>query len=625
MSSATFPPVSSRPDAAVWLWFGLLFAVMAVAALLTPLLADDYFFRSAPAQPFSEVMSGESVRPLEPARFGDMFRRAMQMYATWDGRFLSYLVIGLALWLPPAATAAGVALTVCLTVFLALLHVLGPDWRRCLRWWHVPLMASLLCWGMPTCGSVWFWHTGLGYAADLCGALLFLLPFRFLLERSDLCVRPVLSPVAAAVWPVLGFCLGLLQYNTPLICLVGGTAALCVLWFRHAALPPGERLRRLLPLIAALVALALALAVLFASPGNAARLRLQEGWFLTLTLPEKAALFLRRQPQAQALFWLPWLLAIWAAVLLALRHGRAFWKHVPLAGAAFLLLGQMGQGAFLFSPAPAPRAFTSAVVFMLLGACIVLRAALATAGTRAVRAQRVCGLIFCLLFWALLPYELWHVARGRAELDARDRMLEEARGTDARVPPLVMRGRLFFPLGAYVQDMAHDPAFWINRVVAAYWGLPSVALRLPPDRYFLYEEKESRVLLRLRGENLSVVAWPEGVARALYVYYAAHSSFLARLPQPLGDALTGWIARAGSGDCRLLASPLLFSITHLPPDSPRQRLWGLFNGGRFPLWLVRPGDGPASFRILPLRELDRNEASRRFPDLVPSVSPEEAS
>ena len=300
MSSATFPPVSSRPDAAVWLWFGLLFAVMAVAALLTPLLADDYFFRSAPAQPFSEVMAGESVRPLEPARFGDMFRRAMQMYATWDGRFLSYLVIGLALWLPPAATAAGVALTVCLTVFLALLHVLGPDWRRCLRWWHVPLMASLLCWGMPTCGSVWFWHTGLGYAADLCGALLFLLPFRFLLERPDLCVRPVLSPVAAAVWPVLGFCLGLLQYNTPLICLVGGTAALCVLWFRHAALPPGERLRRLLPLIAALVALALALAVLFASPGNAARLRLQEGWFLTLTLPEKAALFLRRQPQAQA-------------------------------------------------------------------------------------------------------------------------------------------------------------------------------------------------------------------------------------------------------------------------------------------------------------------------------------
>ena len=616
------PTMPSRTDPAVWLWFGLLFAVMAAAALLTPLLADDYFFGSAPAQPFAAVMAGESVRPLEPALFGDIGRRAIQMYATWDGRFLSYLVIGLALWLPPAVTAAGVAMTVCLTVFLALLHVLGPDWRRLLRWWHVPLMASLLCWGMPACGSVWFWHTGLGYAADLCGALLFLLPFRFLLDRPD--PRAFRPRFLMAFWPLLGFCLGLLQYNTPLVCLLGGMAALCVLWFRAAALPPGERLRRLLPLMGGLAALALALALLFAAPGNAARLRIQEGWFAALTLTEKAALFLLRQPQAQALFWLPWLLALWGAALLALRHGRAFWRHVPPAGAAFLVLGQLGQGAFLFSPAPAPRAYTSAVVFMLLGACIVLRAARATAGGRAVRALRVCGLMFCLLFWALLPYELWHTARGRAELEARDRLLAEARGTDARVPPLVTRGRLFFPLGASVQDMAHDTAFWINRVVAAYWGLPSVALRLPPDRYFLYEGKEGRVLLCLRGEMLSVLAWPEGVGRPLYVYYFAHSSLLARLPQPLGDVLTGWVDRAGAGDLRLLAPPLLFSITHLPPESRRQRLWGLFNGERFPLWLVRPGDGPASFRILPLRELDGADALRRFPDLVAAVPPAEA-
>lgn len=598
----------------VWLCFLLLAGCLFVFGILTPPMADDYYFGSASLQPFADIMAGASVEPLEPAHFSDIFRRAAQMYTTWDGRFLAYIVIGSALWFPQTIVALVVALVCCLTVFLTLLHVLGSDWRSLLRWWHVPLAASLLLWGMPTSGSVYFWHTGLAYAMDLCGALLFLLPFRFLLERPDLSrFRP--GVLLSAAYAALGFCQGLLQYNTPIICLIAGAAATCRLWFLNGSLSQGERLRRLLPLLLGLLSLAVALTLLFSSPGNIERLRISEGGFIGLSLLDKIALFLGQQPRAQRFFWLPWLLTFWGVYVLARRHGRAFWRHIPLAGAAFLLLGQMGQGAFLFSPAPAPRAYTSAVVFMLLGACILARAALPYAGVRAVSLLRVCGILFCLLFWGLLPYEISHMMQGRAELAERALVLAEAKGKDVSVPPMKTRGRPFFPLGSFVQDIAYDQNFWINRIVAAHWGASSVVLQMPPERYFLYEEKGMRVLLRLRGEMLSVVEWPKDVSTNIYVYYLAKSSFLAHFPAPLADSLTGWIAEGKAGDARLMALPLLLSITHLPPDSRQQRLWGIFNGERLPLWLVQPGDGPASFDILPLRELDAAEVSQRFPSV----------
>ena len=232
----------SRIPLWVWLWLLFLCGCLFVFGLLTPPMADDYYFGSASRQPFADIMAGASVAPLEPANFSDIFRRAVQMYTTWDGRFLSYIVIGSALWFPQAIVSLGVALVCCLTVFLMILHVLGPGWRSLLRWWHVPLAASLLLWGMPTCGSVYFWHTGLAYAMDLCGALLFLLPFRFLTERPDISrYRPGL--LLSAAYASLGFCLGLLQYNTPIICFLAGTVAIGRLWVLNTAMTSGERLR----------------------------------------------------------------------------------------------------------------------------------------------------------------------------------------------------------------------------------------------------------------------------------------------------------------------------------------------------------------------------------------------
>ena len=589
------------------LTFLCLFGCVAIFCLLTPLISDDYYFGGSAAQPFAAIMAGESVLPFGSATFAGIFRRAAQMYATWDGRFMAYVTFGFFLWLPGVLNALLAAAMFCAAVWLALLHVAGPERGRTLTPISVALMAAALWWGMPTFGSIWFWRTGLAYAADIGCALFFLLPFRRLLDQPDVRVRPVLSPVEAAVWLPLSLFFGLLQYNTPLLCFMAGTAALCLLWFRNAALPSGERLRRLLPLIAGLALLLAGIALVFSAPGNAQRLLVRESWFLSLSLWDKIHLWLLDQPSVQALFWLPWALVLWSIRMFVRRYGRAFWRHSPPLGVAFLLLGQMGQGAYLFAPSPDSRAYTSAFLFMLLGGVVFARAALDLAGSASARRARCLALGFLGMVLLTLPHELTLFLSGKTELDARDRVYAASAGRDVRVEPLKTRGDRFFVLGAYQQDITQDPGFWINQAVARHWNLASVALRLPPDRRFRHTDGEGRRTLFLQhGATLRLLPSVEAVAgRSYYVYYYGKAGLVRYLPAVLADALTRWLQRARPGDARLWLVPLFYAQARFREgDAAPVPLWGYYDAfPDAPLWIVRPGDGPASFRLEPLTPL----------------------
>lgn len=582
--------------------FGGVYLCVALFCLLTPLISDDYYFGSSAAQPFAAIMAGEPVLPFGPEAFSDIFRRAAQMYATWDGRFAAYVTFGFYLWVPQVLYALLVAGVFCGTVFLALLHVLGPERRHSLTPLAVGLMAAALWWGMPTCGSVYFWRTGLAYAMDIFCALLFLLPFRQLLAQPDLRASRIFSPAATAGYLFLALYFGLLQYNTPILCFLAGTAATCRLWFLNAAMPAGERLRRLLPLICGLAVLLTGLIIIFSAPGNAQRVLIRVEWFLTLSLLEKIRLWLQGQLDVQSLLWLPWLLTAWALWLLIRRYGRTFWKQLPLTGIAFLLLGQMGQGAYLFAPRPDSRAYTSVFLFMLLGSCLLARAALEQASPASVsRARRISFCFLCLVLLTL-PHELMLFLSGKAELEARDRIYAESAGKDVRVKPLQTRGDRFFVLGAYQQDITHDPDFWINQVVARHWGLASVALEMPPDRLLSHTmEDGQRLVFCQQGATLRLVSAPESAANRYFVYYYGKPGLVRYLPASLADGLTRWLRQARPGDMRLWLVPLFYAQARLGnKDAAPATLWGIYPVEDSPFWLVRPGDGPASFRLLPL-------------------------
>lgn len=585
-----------------FLAFGCVYLCVGLFCLLTPLISDDYYFGGSAEQPFAAIMAGEPVLPFGPGAFSDIFRLAAQMYATWDGRFASYITLGFFLRVPQVLYALLVAGVFCGTVFLALLHVLGPEQRKRLTPLAVGLMAAALWWGMPTCGSVYFWRTGLAYALDLFCALLFLLPFRQLLAQPDLRSSRILSPAATAGYLFLSLYFGLLQYNTPILCFLAGTAATCRLWYLNAAMPAGERLRRLLPLICGLGALLAGLALLFNSPGNAQRLLIRSGWFLSLSLPEKILSWLQDQFYVQSLFWLPWLLTVWSLWTLIRRHGRKFWRQLPPVGIAFLLLGQMGQGAYLFAPNPDSRAYTSVFLFMLLGGCLLVRAALAGALPASVCRARHISLCFLCVVLLTLPHELMLFISGKAELEARERIYAASAGKDVRVEPLQTRGDRFFVLGAYQQDITYDPDFWINQVVARHWQLASVALKMPPDRLFSHTMEDGRRLVFCRqGTTLRLVSAPQSAANRYYVYYYGKPGLVRYLPASLADGLTRWLRQARPGDMRLWLVPLLYAQARLgDKDAAPATLWGVYPVADSPLWLVRPGDGPMSFRLLPL-------------------------
>ena len=582
--------------------FGGVYLCVALFCLLTPLISDDYYFGSSAAQPFAAIMAGEPVLPFGPEAFSDIFRRAAQMYATWDGRFAAYVTFGFYLWVPQVLYALLVAGVFCGTVFLALLHVLGPERRHRLTPLAVGLMAAALWWGMPTYGSVYFWRTGLAYAMDIFCALLFLLPFRQLLAQPDLRSSRIFSPAATAGYLFLALYFGLLQYNTPILCFLAGTAATCRLWFLNAAMPAGERLRRLLPLICGLAVLLTGLIIIFSAPGNAQRVLIRAEWFLTLSLLEKICLWLQGQLDVQSLLWLPWLLTAWSLWALIRRHGRKFWRQLPPVGIAFLLLGQMGQGAYLFAPSPDSRAYTSVFLFMLLGGCLLVRAALAGALPASVCRARHISLCFLCVVLLTLPHELMLFISGKAELEARERIYAASAGKDVRVEPLQTRGDRFFVLGAYQQDITHDPDFWINQVVARHWGLASVALEMPPDRLLSHTmEDGQRLVFCQQGATLRLVSAPESAANRYFVYYYGKPGLVRYLPASLADGLTRWLRQARPGDMRLWLVPLFYAQARLGnKDAAPATLWGIYPVEDSPFWLVRPGDGPASFRLLPL-------------------------
>lgn len=580
--------------------FIALYCCVALFCLLTPLISDDYYFGSSATQPFAAIMAGEPVQSFGSESLADVVRRAVQIYTSWDGRIAAYATFGFYLWLPQSLYALLIAGVFCGTVFLALLHVVGPEQRARLTPFSIGLMAAALWWGLPTCGSIYFWRTGLAYAMDLLCALLFLLPFRQLLEQPDLRRCKAFSPAATAGYLLLSLYFGLLQFNTPILCLLAGVAATCRLWFLNAALPAGERLRRLLPLICGLCVLLAGICIIFSSPGNAQRVQLRAEWFLSLTLWDKALLWLLEQPRVQMLFWLPWLLTGWALTKLICRYGRAFWRYLPPLGVAFLLLGQMGQGAYLFAPHPDSRAYSSVFLFMLLGGCLLARAALAQVPPADfVRARR---LSFCFFFLVLLtlPHELSLFISGGAELEARDGIYAASAGKHVRVAPLKTRGDRFFVLGAYQQDIAYDPDFWINQVVARRWELASVALEMPPDRVFSLTTDQGQIAFCLRGETLRLLSSPSAAGN-YYVYYYGKPGLVRYLPASLADRLTRWLQQARPGDMRLCLVPLFYARARLKSgDTAPVPLWGPYAVEDPPLWLVRPGDGPTSLRLLPL-------------------------
>lgn len=624
---------------AIWQRPGSRLYALSAAALLaygllawfcahTPYISDDYVFSRGTGQPFAEIMAGAPVRPQGPASAADVFRRPLQMYGTWDGRIGIYLVFGGVLALPGWVYIAVTPLLILGAAFFLLLHAHGTSWRQDLTASGLLLALGLLAVGLPSFGDIYFWRTGLGYAVSLLGALAFLLPYRFRLEAPTQ-DRPH-HPAVVAAFALLGLFVGCIEFLTPILCALLSVAA-CAYFYQCGRKQGGGGARggRLPALYwAGAAGVCLGCLIVFLAPGNAQRVLLRTPEFLQLGLADKITAFLLRLPEVQMLFWLPYLILGWSLYVLSRRGKGGLWRQTPALTWICLAAAALGQGAYLFAPAPPQRAYTVIAVFLLIGALAAARRAMrlcppqqagACFSFRLARAARLFFVIWCL---ALIPREMLLFRSVDAACRERETLYAQSPGKAVCVPPLPMRGDRYMVLGSYQQDIEYDANFWINQAVAASRRLKSVALCPRPERCLgvpdARREGGSQPALAARQywDRLDLrLRLPEGRARPdqAYVYYFGNPGLARRLPQSWADGLARWLGRGETASLRQWLVPVFFARADAPLAWAKSadgrdvgrgsaKLWGLYPQDA-PLYLVRPGAPATSFDLLPLRDM----------------------
>lgn len=171
-----------RP-AALILAYAAIFAVMAAAQWLTPWSSDDFCYSPKPGSSLLDLLAAEKTQ-----------------YFTWNGRSVAHFL------LRALIVGAGGLGTILLplvfvgSIFCSQILLWGRAWRERTRWWH-PLLFFALLWSFtPDFGEAFFWRTGAAnYSLTLFFGLLFLVPYRFLLDNPAPQWRPLFGAGLAAV------------------------------------------------------------------------------------------------------------------------------------------------------------------------------------------------------------------------------------------------------------------------------------------------------------------------------------------------------------------------------------------------------------------------------------------
>lgn len=592
--------------ACIFVWGLMLYFL-----LMTPYMADNFLFSRYMFPGYAAFMSGAPIERLEPMTLWTAVHQAIHMYSSWCGRFTGNLAVYLIFLLPYTAYAFLAA--TAFVVYVLLLHacIWGHRWRDTLNAGWVLGLSALLWAGLPSFGSAFFWIS-VGGSIALLGQALFLLPYRLALDPNASTSAD--SYPRCALFFLAGMAVASLDFPTSAAMPVASLA--CVAWLYFQQKAGTRRLPRML--LAGALGVCLGAAFTLLAPGNAERMRLSSDQglqaYLASSWGERIASYFLNLPQAALMQGVPLVLLLWGCWSLYQYHGKNWWRHLPPAAFLFLLPAAATHGAYLFTFWPPARAFATTAVQLIVAAGIVAWTALPTANPGALRVFRKLRAVLCIFCIISLAQEVWAFYQVDQDIAAREVVFHAHKGGDARVPALTVRGNRYMVLGSDLQDIDTDPQHWVNRAVAAWYGLKSVAITMSPPR-LLHPSSGSDfstqvgltqdgTILHARYQGSAEGLHPE----SLYVYYYGAPGLLSKLPQYAADPIFRWLEKGKDGDLRLLLVPILLARADIKlrwnADATAQgktKLWGLFplSGD---VWLVRPGEQKISFDIMTLHE-----------------------
>ena len=428
------------------------FALLALSAaaffslnLLTPIMRDDY----------SYTFNFLTKEPI--GSFGDIFESLGVHYEKVNGRLPVHFLAHLFLWMGKGAfnlinTAAFAGL-----VLLVYFHAYGTlrEFRP-----YSFLAVFLGLWLLtPAFGESFLWVTGASnYLYGILLILLYLVPCRRLPDGERSAGKAWYAPLAL----LGGVLAGWTNENTAGALLL---VLLCLLARRlteKKPVPPW--------FYAGLSGVAAGLCLMVLAPGERSRLDGAGG-------AGGLAAMLRRVLLITAkLGWYLWPgVLLWAALLICFLR-RGIDKKRLIEPLIFLLAGCAALYAMALSPQIPDRVWSGPIVYFLLSALLLYRAA----GEPRVQSARVrVGLVTLCAALALACYaaQAPGLAGTSAAFAAREAAAAEQLAAGRRTLTLesVYGSGARFDAAEVPRDITEDPEHWLNQALARYLGADSVA------------------------------------------------------------------------------------------------------------------------------------------------------
>lgn len=577
-----------------------LFIILAILYFiwLSPLMSDNFVFSREITPGYARFYDGAKVEA-RPLTLAGSIRQACEMYWTWCGRFAGNLAVYLLFMLPRWLYCLVAACGFGLYVWLLQMCVFGRNWRQNLTPGWILGLAALLWLGLPSFGEAFFWLS-VGGEIALLGQAAILLPFRLALD-GEYAPRGRLALFAACAAIFLGgICVASLDYPTSAALPVTALACVCWLWLK----------RRKFPAILSCGAIGLCVGgfLTLAAPGNAGRTLLTRdasvhAW-AAASWPERVISWLGHLPGAIVMEWLPVFLLALACFALWRQYGKKWLGQVPPAAWLFLLPACLIHGAYLLTAWPPPRAFAGSFALLLVCACIVFAKA-QIISRMDFRFLKILLALFCGLSLLWEGHKFWQLNQ---LVEKREEILHAAKSV-AVIPAMPPgSGDRYWVLGKYLYDLSGDPRFWINRAMAAHYGLDEVRAEGGGTSAWQAPIKRSLIPVELKCANnvLEAVVRQDASKKPpdnLHIYYYGEPALLCALPYAAGEKILAWLAKGGSGIKSWLVPILLARADIALKNLPDGGLAGkssplkLYSDKMF--WLARPGDGAASFDVFP--------------------------
>lgn len=565
-------------------------------------MTDNFVFSRHITPGYAAFYSGATITTT-PLTISSALSQAVSLWHTWCGRFSGNLAVFLLFMLPHWLYCLIAALTFSLYTLLLLMCVFGRQWKSYFRPGWLLAIAALLWASIPSFGEAFLWLSVGGQIALLGQAIIFL-PYRFALDN--------LPKNESWLKCLLLFCTGafIASLDFATSAALPPTALACSIWLLLRQTPGQRRIPR--GCIACALGLSLGGMFTLFAPGNAQRLLLTRdnaviAW-LDMGWTQRFLDWLCHLPLA---FWMqaiPLTLLIWG--ICAIHNKNA--AKLPVALWLYLAPCLLTHLAYIFTAWPAARAFASCSAQMIIAALIVCWKGRDYASKRALvwlRWLRSCLIIYCLvsISWESIQFQTLH-----EQIVLREQIITQAKGDDVIVPPLHVASDSYQTLGNELLDITSDPNFWVNRAVAAFYGLRSIRTSpesainylTPDDDQFLALPESRSIKISLKDRHIEVASNPGNQKNAdweAHFYYPGKPGILWQFPPFISHKIYDWLRNCQPGDWRLYLVPLLLARADVAVKNGNgQSILLKLETAEPKLWLVKPGSGKVSFSIMPL-------------------------